>query len=71
MRIINLLRQLKSNFQEKELKQIVELDPDTKDIFEKIKPFTMTNEIRLWSMYQSLKWINNKKVNGDIVETGC
>ena len=31
MRIINLLRQLKSNFR-KELKQIVELDPDTKDI---------------------------------------
>ncbi|MDA9171052.1 TylF/MycF family methyltransferase [Alphaproteobacteria bacterium] len=71
MRIINLFRKFKSFIQEKELNQIVELDPDTRDIFDKIKPFTMTNEIRLWSMYQSLKWINNKKVDGDIVETGC
>ena len=72
MGIFNISKKIiKGIFKKEELDQIVELDPNTKSIFEKVKPYTMTNEIRLWSMYQSLKWIDSKKVTGDIVETGC
>ena len=71
MKVIKFLRNFKKWLNEKNLIQIVELDPETKEIFKKVKPFTMTSEIRLWSMVQSLDWIINKKIDGEIVETGC
>ncbi len=51
--------------------EIIEKNDQIKKIFKIIEPYTMTNELRLWSMYQSLKWVTSRKITGDIVETGC
>lgn len=74
MPLVNKLKKIIKNIifdNEPEPIEIIEKSNNLDKIFSTIKPYTMTNEIRLWSMYQSVKWIVSKKINGDVVETGC
>lgn len=40
------------------------------EILEKCKPYTMTSEERLYAVYQSVSYIINNEIEGDIVECG-
>ena len=63
MPLINKLKKIIKNMvfgNEPEPIEIIEKSNNLDKIFSTIKPYTMTNEIRLWSMYQSVKWIVSK-----------
>lgn len=40
------------------------------DIIEKVKPYTMTSIQRLYTLIESVKYIINSKIEGDIIECG-
>jgi len=49
---------------------IVEMTDNEKTLFDLVQPYTMTNTVRLWSLYSALKYLNNNEIAGDIVECG-
>lgn len=58
----------------KEVKEFFKIDMDVEDefidIYIKCKPYTMTNWPRMYSLYQSVKYIVNNKIPGSFVECG-
>ena len=41
-----------------------------RSIIDRIRPFTMTSDERIWSLLQSTRYITERPVSGDIVECG-
>lgn len=54
----------------KDIPSIVEITEKEKSIIKNSKKYSMTTEIRMWSLINSLKKIVNEKIDGDIVECG-
>ena len=50
--------------------KIVELTPNEKELINLVKSYSMTPEIRIYSLIKALKHINQKKILGDYVECG-
>ena len=50
--------------------KITELAPDEKKLINLVKNYTMTPQIRIYSLIKALKHINQKKILGDYVECG-
>jgi len=53
-----------------ENQKIIELTPDEKKLINLVKSYTMTPQIRIYSLIKALKHINQKKILGDYVECG-
>lgn len=51
-------------------RNIDDLDPEFLPLYEKVKPYTMTNLERLYSLYKSVEYICKRSVDGDFVECG-
>ena len=60
----------KNNFNDRWGNFIVELDDERKKQIKYFQEITLASELNLWSIYQSLKYINDEKIEGDIVECG-
>ena len=52
------------------LQNIPEIDKENKDLINYVNQYTMTPLVRRWSLIKSLHYINKKKLDGDIVESG-
>tara|TARA_B100000989_G_C19468248_1_gene439410 strand:- start:347 stop:1105 length:759 start_codon:yes stop_codon:yes gene_type:complete len=50
--------------------KIIELTDEDKDYIKLVSKFSMTTEIRIYSLIQSLKYIKYKNIKGDFVECG-
>lgn len=71
--IRNFFRKIKPLiFKEKDfwLQNIPEIDKENKDLINYVNQYTMTPLVRRWSLIKSLHYINKKKLDGDIVESG-
>ena len=76
--IRNFFRKLKSSFvKEKDyksdifwLKNMPEIDEDSKYLIELVGNHTMTPLIRRWALIKAIHYINKKNLEGDIVESG-
>ena len=51
-------------------KNIPEIDANNKLLIESVDDYTMTPLIRRWNLIKALHYINKKKIEGDIVESG-
>ena len=60
----------KNNFNDRWGNLIAELNEDRKKQIKYFQEITLASELNLWSIYQSLKYINDEKIEGDIVECG-
>ena len=60
----------KNNFNDRWGNFIAELNTDRKKQIKHFQEITLASELNLWSIYQSLKYINDEKIDGDIVECG-
>jgi len=60
----------KNNFNDRWGNFIAELKDDRKKQIKYFQKITLASELNLWSIYQSLKYIKNENVKGDIVECG-
>jgi len=60
----------KNNFNDRWGNFIAELKDDRKKQIKYFQEITLASELNLWSIYQSLKYIKNENVEGDIVECG-
>ena len=60
----------KNNFNDRWGNFIAEINPDRKKQIKHFQEITLASELNLWSIYQSLKYINDEKIDGDIVECG-
>jgi O-methyltransferase len=60
----------KNNFNDRWGNFIAELKDDRKKQIKYFQEITLASELNLWSIYQSLKYIKNENVRGDIVECG-
>jgi O-methyltransferase len=60
----------KNNFNDRWGNFIAELKDDRKKQIKYFQEITLASELNLWSIYQSLKYIKNENVKGDIVECG-
>lgn len=60
----------KNNFNDRWGNFIPELKDDRKKQIKYFQEITLASELNLWSIYQSLKYIRNENVEGDIVECG-
>lgn len=45
-------------------------DPDFVRTYKKVRPFTMTSPERILSLCEAVKYVHDKKIEGDIVECG-
>ena len=60
----------KNNFNDRWGNFIAELNEDKKKQIKYFEKITLASELNLWSIYQSLKYINDENIEGDIVECG-
>jgi len=60
----------KNNFNDRWGNFIAEINADRKKQIKHFQEITLASELNLWSIYQSLKYINDEKIDGDIVECG-
>ena len=60
----------KNNFNDRWGNFIAEINTDRKKQIKHFQEITLASELNLWSIYQSLKYINDEKIDGDIVECG-
>ena len=60
----------KNNFNDRMGNFIAELNENRKKQIKYFQKITLASELNLWSIYQSLKYINNENIEGDIVECG-
>ncbi len=69
---IKPIKALKVLFDLEEKKQIFPLDfePFHKDIIEKVRPFTMTSNERLYGLIEAVKYVIQNNISGDFVECG-
>lgn len=73
--INKLLRSVAQNFGYDIVKKPKEIQTDRSDakfqeIYHKVRPYTMTSIDRIWSLYNSVNYISQNKIEGDIVECG-
>ena len=59
-----------NNFLDKRSELIVEATDFDLTIINKIEEFALATKLNLWSIIQSIKYINSNKIKGDIVECG-
>jgi len=59
-----------NNFLDKRSELIVEATDFDLKIINKIEEFALATKLNLWSIIQSIKYINSNKIKGDIVECG-
>ena len=60
----------KNNFNDRWGNFVAELNDDRKKQIKYFQEITLASELNLWSIYQSLKYINDENIEGDIVECG-
>ena len=60
----------KNNFNDRWGDFIAELSEDRRKQIKYFQKITLASELNLWSIYQSLKYINDENIDGDIVECG-
>ncbi len=60
----------KNNFNDRWGNFIAELNEDRRKQIKYFQEITLASELNLWSIYQSLKYINDENIEGDIVECG-
>ena len=60
----------KNNFNDRYSNFIVELNESERKLIKKFEKICLTSELNLWSIYQSLDYINKNNIDGDIVECG-
>ena len=60
----------KNNFNDRWGSFIAELNDDRKKQIKRFQEITLASELNLWSIYQSIKYINDENIDGDIVECG-
>ena len=60
----------KHNFNDRWGSFIAELNDDRKKQIKRFQEITLASELNLWSIYQSIKYINDENIDGDIVECG-
>ena len=60
----------KNNFNDRWGNFIAELSDYRKKQIKYFQKITLASELNLWSIYQSLKYINDENIEGDIVECG-
>ncbi len=60
----------KNNFNDRWGNFTAEINYDRKKQIKHFQEITLASELNLWSIYQSLKYIDNEKIEGDIVECG-
>lgn len=60
----------KNNFNDRWGNFVAELNDDRKKQIKYFQEITLASEVNLWSIYQSLKYINDENIEGDIVECG-
>jgi O-methyltransferase len=74
--MIKLLNKAAAKFEYKIVRNVVEPGPDMQgdqqfmQLYHFCKPFTMTSPERLYSLYQSVKYVINNNIKGDFVECG-
>ena len=47
-----------------------DMDKEFKEIYDKCKDYTMTSVERMYSLYKSVEYVVNSKIQGDFVECG-
>jgi len=60
----------KNNFNNRWGNFVAEINDDRKKQIKYFQEITLASEVNLWSIYQSLKYINDENIEGDIVECG-
>ncbi len=60
----------KNNFNDRHGNSIVELNDEQRNLIKRFEKKSLASELNLWSIYQSLEYIKNQKIDGDIVECG-
>ena len=60
----------KNNFNDRWGDFIAELNNDRRKQIKYFQEITLASELNLWSIFQSLKYINDENIEGDIVECG-
>ena len=70
MSIFNLELRRKNNFEKRYFDSIAEISENEFKILNEISEYALSSRANQWSIIQSLKYIKNKNINGDIVECG-
>ena len=60
----------KNNFNDRYGNSIIELKDDQRNLIKSFEKKGLASELNLWSIYQSLEYIKNQNIDGDIVECG-
>ena len=60
----------KNNFNDRWGNYIVELDDSKRKLINHFTKISLASELNLWSIYQSLKYIKDENIEGDVVECG-
>ena len=60
----------KNNFNDRYANFIVELNENERELIKNFEKKSLVSELNLWSIYQSLKYIKNHNIDGDIIECG-
>lgn len=59
-----------NNFNDRYGNFVVEIDQKKRETLKYFQKICLASELNLWSINQSLEYINNQKIEGDIVELG-
>jgi hypothetical protein len=73
--INKLIRNTLQKFGYDIIKKTVEVETDRtskefKEIYQNVRPYTMTSIDRIWALHNAVKYVHNNKIEGDIVECG-
>lgn len=60
----------KNNFNDRWANYTIEVDDEQRDLLKSFEKKCLASELNLWSIYQSLEYIKNRDIDGDIVECG-
>ena len=68
--IFNLELRKKNNFEKRYFDSVAEIHENELKILNEISEYALSSRANQWSIIQSLKYIKNKNIDGDIVECG-
>ncbi len=68
--IFNLELRKKNNFEKRYFDSVAEIHENELQILNEISAYALSSRANQWSIIQSLKYIKNKNIDGDIVECG-
>ena len=60
----------KNNFLDRKYNYIAEINKEEKKTIEDFQKISLVSELNLWSINQSLRYIHNENIEGDVVECG-